>query len=89
MKGKKSKRHVLDRIIEGLLFASVILVPLIFFRFIKDSFNLPKMSLVQLLIFTMFLLWLVRMNLRREYRIIKSPLYLPLFILGQGDTGQA
>ena len=76
----KSQRHVLDRIIEGFLFALVVLVPLIFLRHLKDSFNLPKTALAQLLICMAFLIWLVRMNLRREYTLIKSPLSLPLFV---------
>lgn len=80
MKGKRSKKDVLDRIIEGLLCALIILAPLLFFRFIKDSFDLPKMSLIQFFVFTMFLLWLIRIILRGELRIVKPPLCLPLFI---------
>ena len=73
-------KHNLDRIIEILLYATVILVPLVYVRSLDDSFILPKGALAQFFIFEMFLLWLMKMVLQREFKMRKSPLYVPLFL---------
>lgn len=77
---KRSPEYVPDRIIQGLIIVLLISVPIVFVKTIDDGFNVPKRALAQFLIFEMFLLWLLNMNLRRTLKIVKSPLYIPLFI---------
>ena len=80
MREKASLEHTFGGLIQILIFILIICVPLIFVKTLHNSFIIPKRALIQFLIFEMFLLWLMKMTLQREYKIVKSPLYVPLFL---------
>lgn len=80
MREKTPIEKNVNGIIQVLVFILVMCVPLIFVRSLHDSFAVPKRALAQFLIFEMFLLWLMKMTLQREYKIVRSPLYGPLFL---------
>ena len=80
MNRRVESEHILDHVVKGLFFALIILVPLVYFKVLYDSFALPKRALAQFLIFEMVLLWLMKMNVKKTFKIVRSPIYLPLFI---------
>ena len=81
MREKASFEHTFDGILQALILIVIICVPLIFIKTLHNSFVVPKQTLAQFLIFEMVLLWLMNMTLQKEYKIVKSPLYVPLFLI--------
>jgi putative inorganic carbon (HCO3(-)) transporter len=63
--------------IEVLLLLLTFLTPLIF-TFRATTYNIPKIAAVEILAFFAFVLWLMNISFTRQFRIINSPLNLPI-----------
>jgi len=69
---------ILDKVIEYGVYVLVIFLPLFFIRPIYQLFTISKTTFAEILILSLFILWLFKINLEKRWVIRKTPIIFPL-----------
>ncbi|OGE78752.1 MAG: hypothetical protein A3C85_01420 [Candidatus Doudnabacteria bacterium RIFCSPHIGHO2_02_FULL_48_21] len=78
---RKDSLQIWDKLIRGLIYACVFLLPLIFTPWTFEVLELSKQMLLYVLVSSAAVLWLLKLLVTRNWRFVKTSLDLPILAL--------